>query len=371
MTKILISGGGTGGHVYPAIAIADAIRSIAPDAELLFVGAQDKLEMERVPAAGYSIEGLPVAGFHRSLSWRNFKRNLSFPFKLAASYLRARAIVKRFAPDIAIGTGGYASGPVLRVAQSRGIPTLIQEQNSYPGVTNRLLAARASAICVAYPEMERFFPAEKIRFLGNPLRAQLAQADRETALAHFGLSPQKRTIAVLGGSLGARTLNQAMRDNVDFFEKNPDLQALWQCGKLYAEEYRNVRAAQLPQVKLLPFVERMDLLYAAADVIIARAGALTISELCAVGKPVVLVPSPNVAADHQTHNAQALAARGAALLTSDAEAPAHMLRLAAELLSDERRAASMGQKLRALARPNAAREIAAIALNLAQQQRHA
>ena len=368
MIKILISGGGTGGHVYPAIAIADALRSIAPDAELLFVGAQGKLEMERVPAAGYRIEGLPIAGFHRGLSWHNIQRNLGFPFKLAASYLRARAIVKRFAPDVAIGTGGYASGPVLRAAQSRGIPTLIQEQNSYPGVTNRLLAARAAVICVAYPDMERFFPIEKIRFLGNPLRAQLVQADRKTALAHFGLSAHKPTLAVLGGSLGTRTLNQAMRDNPAFFEKNPDLQILWQCGKLYADEYGRTHTAQLPQIRLMPFVERMDLLYAAADVIIARAGALTISELCAVGKPVVLVPSPNVAADHQTHNAQALASRGAALVVSDAQASAHMLPLASDLLNDGRKAAAMSQKLRALARPNAAREIATLVLNLAQQQ---
>jgi UDP-N-acetylglucosamine--N-acetylmuramyl-(pentapeptide) pyrophosphoryl-undecaprenol N-acetylglucosamine transferase len=367
MAKILITGGGTGGHVFPAIAIADAIRAIAPDTEFLFVGAEGKMEMERVPKAGYPIEGLNVAGFQRGWSWRN----LSFPFKLLSSLRRARAIVRRFRPDVVVGTGGYASGPVMRAAQRAGIPTLIQEQNSYAGVTNKLLAKKAARVCVAYDHMEHFFPEERLVFTGNPVRADIRQLEgkRSEGLAHYGLDPNKKTVAVIGGSLGARTLNNAMRDNAAFWEKHarPEgqgLQVLWQCGKFYEYEYQSCDTAQLPNVQCRAFLDRMDLLYAAADVIISRAGALSISELCLVGKPAVLVPSPNVAEDHQTKNALALVEKGAARLVRDAEAVEKMLPEALLILENEALAFSLSESIRQLGRPNAAEAIAREVLKL-------
>jgi UDP-N-acetylglucosamine--N-acetylmuramyl-(pentapeptide) pyrophosphoryl-undecaprenol N-acetylglucosamine transferase len=365
--RIIISGGGTGGHVFPAIAIADALKRLHPDTEFLFVGAEGRMEMERVPKAGYRIEGLPIAGLHRQLTLRNIGRNLSFPYKLLVSSWKARRLVSAFRPDVVVGTGGYASGPVLEAAQSAGLPTVIQEQNSYAGITNKMLSRRASRICVAYEGMEKYFPAEKILFTGNPVRQDFLHLDgkRPDALRHFGLDVGKRTVAVVGGSLGSRTLNQAMRDSAALLVAQPDIQVLWQCGRYYAEEFASSEVAQLPQVKLMPFVDRMDLLYAAADVIISRAGALSISELCLAGKAAVLVPSPNVAEDHQTKNAQALVAQKAARLVPDAEAGKKMLTEALLILENEALAFSLGENIRQLARPMAADTIAREVVRLA------
>lgn len=364
--RILITGGGTGGHVFPAIAIADAIKRMQPDAEFLFVGAKGKMEMERVPQAGYPIEGLNIAGFQRGFSLDSLRRNLTFPFKLASSTLRAKRIVRQFMPDVVVGTGGYASGPVMRAAQRMGIPTVIQEQNSYAGVTNRLLAKNASRICVAYDQMEQYFPAEKIVFTGNPVRQDILDLDNKHAqgLQHYGLSPDKKTIAVIGGSLGARTLNRALADNTALFANRPDVQVLWQCGRFYESEYSNSDTARLPNVQIRAFIDRMDLLYAAADLIISRAGALSISELCLVGKPVILVPSPNVAEDHQTKNALALVEKSAARLVRDAEAVEKMIPEALMLLEKEALMFSLGENIRHLGRPKAADNIATVVLGL-------
>ena len=353
--KILITGGGTGGHIFPAIAIADAIRRLRPDAEFLFVGANGKMEMERVPQAGYPIEGLNVTGFQRNFSLRN----LSFPYKLFTSLWKARQIVQRFQPDVVVGTGGYASGPIMRTAQRAGIPTLIQEQNSYAGVTNKLLAKRASKVCVAYDHMEEFFPAEKIVYTGNPVRQDILhlQGKRTEGIAYYGLQPEKKTIAVIGGSLGARTLNSAMKSSYQLL-KTSDAQVLWQCGKYYEEIYRDCDTAQLPNVEMRAFMDRMDLLYAAADVVISRAGALSISELCLVGKPAVLVPSPNVAEDHQSKNALALVEKAAARLVRDVDAKEKMLPEAFLILTNEALEFSLSESIRQLGRPNAAEVIA-------------
>lgn len=361
--KVMITGGGTGGHVFPAIAIADAIKKIRPETEFLFVGAEGKMEMERVPKAGYPIEGLNVAGFQRSMSLKN----LSFPFKLAGSLWKARRIVARFKPDVVIGTGGYASGPVMRSAQSADIPTLIQEQNSYAGVTNKLLGKRAEKVCVAYDNMDAFFPAENLTFTGNPVRSDILDltGKREEGLKYYELDPEKKTIVVLGGSLGARTLNQAMAENKKFFEKYDGIQVMWQCGKFYELQYAECDTALLPNVRMQAFIDRMDLLYAAADVVISRAGALSISELCLVGKPAILVPSPNVAEDHQTKNALALVEKGAARLVRDAEASEKMLAEALLILENEALAFSLSESIRSLGRPNAAEAIAHEAIKLA------
>lgn len=362
--KILITGGGTGGHVFPAIAIADAIKKLRPDTEFLFVGAKGKMEMDRVPQAGYAIEGLNIAGFQRSMSLRN----LSFPFKLLNSLWKARKIIRRFAPDVVVGTGGYASGPVMRAAQRAGVPTLIQEQNSYAGVTNKILGKKSAAVCVAYDHMEQFFPEDKIVFTGNPVRSDILNLDgkHKDGIRHYGLDPDKKTIAVVGGSLGARTLNNALRDNTAFLEKYDGVQVLWQCGKFYELVYNECDTAKLPNVHLRAFIDRMDLLYAAADVVISRAGALTISELCLVGKPAVLVPSPNVAEDHQTKNALALVEKGAARLVRDAEAVEKMLQEALLVLENEALAFSLSESIRQLGRPNAAEAIAREVIKLAE-----
>jgi UDP-N-acetylglucosamine--N-acetylmuramyl-(pentapeptide) pyrophosphoryl-undecaprenol N-acetylglucosamine transferase len=363
--KILVTGGGTGGHVFPAIAIADAIKKMRPDTEFLFVGAHGKMEMERVPKAGYTIEGLNIAGFQRSLSLKN----LSFPIKLLRSLWKARDIVKKFKPDVVIGTGGYASGPVMRAAQRAGIPTLIQEQNSYAGVTNKLLAKKAARVCVAYDHMEQFFPPEKIVFTGNPVRSDILNLEgkREEGIKYYGLDPEKKTIVVIGGSLGARTLNNAMRDNVELFEKAEAIQVIWQCGKFYEYEYTAMETAKLPNVQCLAFIDRMDLLYAAADVVISRAGALSISELCLVGKPAILVPSPNVAEDHQTKNALALVEKGAARLVRDGDAGEKMLQDALLILESEALAFSLSESIRQMGRPNAAEAIAREAIKLTEK----
>jgi UDP-N-acetylglucosamine--N-acetylmuramyl-(pentapeptide) pyrophosphoryl-undecaprenol N-acetylglucosamine transferase len=360
--RVLISGGGTGGHVFPAIAIADAVKAQAPEAEILFVGALGKIEMEKVPQAGYRIEGLWISGFQRKLTLRN----LLFPVKLLSSMWKARRIVRTFRPDVAVGVGGFASGPTLENACRMGIPALVQEQNSYAGVTNRLLANKVQRVCVAYEGMERFFPADKIVLTGNPVRSDLARlmATKAEAAAHFQLEADKQTVLVFGGSLGALALNEAMLANTALMAAHSDVQFLWQCGKLYIERFSQCEAARLPNVRILPFVDRMDLAYTLADVIVGRAGALTISELCLVGKPAILIPSPNVAEDHQTKNAQALADKSAAMMIPNSEASARLMKEALELLNDEARCRQLSTNIRTLAKPNAAEEIAREVLGL-------
>lgn len=364
--RILISGGGTGGHIFPAIAIADTIKSLQPDAEFLFIGAEGKIEMEKVPKAGYPIEGLWISGFHRELTLRN----LAFPFKLISSLLKARRLVRSFRPDAVVGVGGYASGPTLRVASKMGIPCLIQEQNSYAGVTNRLLAPTVQKICVAYDRMERYFPKEKLTLTGNPVRAAIREshATKNEGIKHFKLDPNKKTILMFGGSLGARSMNQAMAAQKELLEQHADVQLIWQVGKLYLEQYQQHPMAQLSQVTMVPFIDRMDLAYAAADVVIGRAGALTISELCLVGKPVVLIPSPNVAEDHQTKNAKSLADKDAAILLPDKQAKEEILKLPLSLLADPEKAQQLGTNILKLAKPDAAQHIAEQVLKLAKQQ---
>ena len=361
--KIIISGGGTGGHVYPAIAIADAIKKIQPDADILFVGAEGKMEMEKVPKAGYPIKGLNITGFQRKLTFGN----LLFPFKLIFSLIKANNIVRKFKPDVAVGVGGYASGPLLKVAERKSIPTVLQEQNSYPGVTNKLLAKNAHKICVAYDGMERFFPKDKIVLTGNPIRAEFFKDlinKKEEAYRHFGFDKNKKTVFVFGGSLGARTINQAMEANTDLLRENQQIQVLWQIGKLYIEDFGKCETAKMPNLKTEIFIERMDLAYAMADLVIGRAGALTISELCLVGKPAILIPSPNVAEDHQTKNAMALVDQNAALLVHDKDAKEKMLSTAIDLLNDENKKIELAKNLKKLAKPNAAENIAKEILKL-------
>lgn len=353
--RVLIAGGGTGGHIYPALAVADALRDIDPDAAILFVGARGRMEMKKVPLAGYRIEGLPIAGIQRSLDWRN----LLVPFKLLASLWLSWRIILRFRPDVALGVGGYASGPALRVAGWMGIPYMLQEQNSYAGVTNRLLARKASKVCVAWPGMERFFASSKIVFTGNPLRKTIAShSTRTDGLAAFGLDPAKRTILLLGGSLGARALNEGVMDHAEWLETHSELQLIWQCGSAHETHCRESRAAGLPNVRLHAFLERMDLAYAAADLVIARAGALTIAELCQVGKAVILVPSPYVAEDHQTMNAMALVKENAALLVADRDVSKQLFPQAAALLQDTKRLEALAAAIRSKAMPGAAEAVA-------------
>ena len=322
--RVIISGGGTGGHIFPAVSIANAIRLQHPDAKILFVGAEGRMEMQRVPAAGYEIIGLPVAGFDR----KHLLRNISVLIKLMRSQLKARRIVKAFQPDVAVGVGGYASGPTLKVAGMMGIPTLIQEQNSYAGVTNKLLAKQASKICVAYEGMERFFDKEKIILTGNPVRQGLLQHNmrREVAVRSFQLDPAKKTVLIIGGSLGARTINNCVMQGLDKIRQS-GVQFIWQTGKIYISEARAAvsRAGELPMLHTTDFIADMAAAYRAADLVISRAGAGSISELCLLGKPVILVPSPNVAEDHQTKNALALVNKEAALYVKDAEAGVKLL----------------------------------------------
>ncbi|HFA51369.1 MAG TPA: undecaprenyldiphospho-muramoylpentapeptide beta-N-acetylglucosaminyltransferase [Bacteroidetes bacterium] len=361
--KIIISGGGTGGHVYPAIAIADAIKKIMPGADILFVGAEGKLEMEKVPKAGYPIKGLWISGFQRKLTFRN----LLFPFKLISSLFKANNIIRKYKPEVAIGVGGYASGPLLKMAERKNIPTVLQEQNSYPGVTNKLLAKNADKICVAYEGMERFFKKEKIIWTGNPVRAGFFKNlidKKEEAYRHFGFDKNKKTVFVFGGSLGARTINQAMAANFDLLKNNKNVQVLWQVGKLYIEEYKNCETANLENIKTQVFIDRMDLAYAMADVVIGRAGALTISELCLVGKPAILIPSPNVAEDHQTKNAMALVEKNAAIMVHDKAAKEKMISTAIDLLNDENKKMELTKNIKLLAKPNAAEDIAKVILKL-------
>ncbi len=379
--RVIISAGGTGGHIYPAVAVADALRAELGEGgvEMLFVGAEGKMEMERVPKAGYEIVGLPVAGLQRRplLS----RANLELPFKVMRSLGRARRIIREFRPDVAVGFGGYASGPVLWAAQRRGIPTVIQEQNSYAGLTNRLLAKRAKAVCVAYEGMERFFPTAKLRFTGNPLRdrfsavAEPSAEVRAEAAEYFGFPADsgRKTLLVVGGSLGTRTLNQCMLKGLDTFAAHSnDVQVIWQNGKYYEPQMAAAIAAReggLPaNVWRGAFVERMDLAYALADVVVARAGAGTVSELELVGRPTIFVPSPNVAEDHQTKNARALVSKEAAWMVADAEAEAEAVPLALELLADAGRCAERVANLRRLGRPGAAAEVAKTVIDIANER---
>ncbi len=328
--RFIISGGGSGGHVFPAIAIANALCKRVPDAEILFVGARDKLEMKKVPKAGYEIEGLWISGLQRSLTWKN----LMFPLKLISSLVRSRSIIRRFKPDAAIGVGGYASGPLLRMAAAARIPTLIQEQNSYAGLTNKWLAKRVDCICVAYPDMQRFFPSEKIVLTGNPVRTDLSLADREKALNHFSLELRKKTILVTGGSLGARTLNEALRGASQVLQKDDRIQIIWQTGSHYYAEYSLGETSQLSNVRTMAFVDRMDYAYACADLVVCRAGAMTISELAILAKAAILIPSPNVAEDHQSSNAKVLVEKDAALLVTDTEAISDLIPTMLKVIHD-------------------------------------
>jgi UDP-N-acetylglucosamine--N-acetylmuramyl-(pentapeptide) pyrophosphoryl-undecaprenol N-acetylglucosamine transferase len=361
--RVIISGGGTGGHVFPAIAIADAIRARYADAEILFVGAAGRMEMERVPLAGYPIKGLWISGFQRSLS----AKNLLFPVKVVYSLVQALGIVRRFKPHVVVGVGGYASGPLLRAAIWLGVPALIQEQNSYPGVTNRILAPRVQRICVALPGMERYFPADKILLTGNPVRQDIGAGNRDDAARALGLDPDRPILTITGGSLGARALNESVAQQVDLIAGSR-VQILWQCGKAHYETYRHSPAALLPQVRLLPFFERMDHVYAASDVIVCRAGALTLSEICLSGKASILVPSPYVAEDHQTKNALALVNQGAALMVKDADAPKEALPRAFALLHDPDQRKLLSTHALALAKPRAASDIAQAVWALAHPQ---
>lgn len=372
--RIIISGGGTGGHIFPAIAIANALKEQCPEAEILFVGAEGRMEMQRVPDAGYRIIGLPVAGFDRKHLWKN----VSVLIKLLRSQMKARRIIQEFRPQVAVGVGGYASGPMLKACASAGIPTLIQEQNSYAGVTNKLLARQARRICVAYEGMERFFPADKIILTGNPVRQNLLEAhlSREEASAYFGLHPQKKTILILGGSLGARTLNRTLEAGLHLIQGNPDIQFIWQTGKIYIEEVkaaitaftgeamRNVRVSRLPNLYVSDFIKDMPMAYAAADLVVSRAGAGSISEFCLLGKPVILVPSPNVAEDHQTKNALALVHKEAALYVTDADAPAQLLDMALQTVTDDNKLRSLSEHIAHMALPDSANIIARETLKL-------
>lgn len=360
--RVIISGGGSGGHVFPAIAIADALKKMVPNTEILFVGAKGKIEMEKVPKAGYPIKGLWISGFHR----KNLKRNLLFPIKLFDSLIKASAIIRKFKPDLVIGVGGFASGPVLLMASRKGIPTLIQEQNSYPGITNKLLAKKVSKICVAYPGMNKYFPDDKIVMTGNPVRTDITNLNinKEDAIGFFELAQDRKTLLLFGGSLGARTLNMAVRKAEELLSNHPEVQLIWQMGGLYAEEYSKCGTAKLPNVKPMAFIDRMDMAYAAADLVICRAGALAIAELATVGKPVLLVPSPNVAEDHQTKNAEVLKDRQAADLVSDVDAIDQLLERALALVNDDDKCEQLGKNIKKFSSANAAEHIAKEALML-------
>ena len=350
--KFILSGGGTGGHIYPAIAIANELKVRFPDCEILFVGAQDKMEMQKVPQAGYKIEGLWIAGLQRKLTFTN----ALFPIKLLSSLWKSRKIIKNFKPDVVIGTGGFASGPLLQVANSMNIPTVIQEQNSYPGITNKLLSKKANAICVAYENLERFFPKNKMVFTGNPVRQDVLDIDskRSEALSYFNLDGNKKTLLILGGSLGSRRINQLIAKELDFLIAN-DVQVFWQCGKFYYEEYKHF--SEKENVQVVSFIDRIDLIYAAADFVISRAGASSVSELCLVGKPTIFIPSPNVAEDHQTKNAKAIVDKNGALLIKETELDEKFETVFNLLFQDENLQKNLSQNIKKLAKPNATKDI--------------
>ena len=350
--KFILSGGGTGGHIYPAIAIANELKLRFPDADFLFVGAKDKMEMQKVPQAGYTIKGLWIAGLQRKITMQN----MMFPFKLISSLWTSRKIIKEFKPDVVIGTGGFASGPLLQMANNLNIPTLIQEQNSYPGITNKLLSKKANSICVAYENLDRFFPKEKIVITGNPVRQDLLEIDskRKEALKHYNLDPNKKTLLVLGGSLGARRLNRLIEKEI-YNIISKDIQIIWQCGKLYYHDYNHFTDRKIVQV--VSFIDRMDLVYAAADFIISRAGASSVSELCLVGKPVIFIPSPNVSEDHQTKNAKAILDKNGALLIKENELDATFEPIFSNLVFNENLQKELSENIKKLARPNATKDI--------------
>ena len=350
--NILISGGGTGGHIYPAIAIANELKLRYPNAKFLFVGAKDKMEMEKVPQAGYEIKGLWIAGIQRKITLKN----LLFPFKLLSSLLKSRRIIKQFKPNVAIGTGGFASGPALLMACRSKVPSLIQEQNSYPGITNKLLSKKVTKVCVAYEGLERFFPKEKLILTGNPVRQDVVDLEGKSAEAStfFGLDPHKKTLLILGGSLGARRINQLVESKLDYLKKL-DIQLIWQCGKLYEEDYSRYNSNANVQVHT--FLNRMDLAYASADVIISRAGASSVSELCVVGKPVIFIPSPNVSEDHQTKNASAVSGKGAALLIREQDLESNFESQFSALISSESTQLELSTAIKQLALKNATQSI--------------
>ncbi|MFN7098801.1 MAG: undecaprenyldiphospho-muramoylpentapeptide beta-N-acetylglucosaminyltransferase [Flavobacterium sp.] len=350
--KFILSGGGTGGHIYPAIAIANELKLRYPDASFLFVGAQDKMEMQKVPQAGYAIEGLWIAGLQRKLTFDN----VVFPLKVMSSLWRSKAIIKKFQPDVVIGTGGFASGPLLQMAGSAGIPTVIQEQNSYPGITNKILSKKARKICVAYSNLERFFPKEKIIVTGNPVRQDLLdiESKRSEGIEYFNLDASKKTLLVLGGSLGSRRINQLIEKELDFLI-SAGVQVFWQCGNFYKSEYEQLNSK--PGVQVVAFIDRMDLIYAAADFVISRAGASSVSELCLVAKPTIFIPSPNVAEDHQTKNAQAIVDQNGALLLKENDLDSQFELVFNKMLQDENLQKSLSKNMKALAKPNATNDI--------------
>ena len=377
-TRVIVSGGGTGGHIFPAISIANAIRQLRPEAKILFVGAEGRMEMQRVPDAGYEIIGLPVAGFDRKRLWRN----VGVLIKLVRSQWKARKIIKKFKPQVAVGVGGYASGPTLKMAATMGIPTLIQEQNSYAGVTNKLLAKQAKKICVAYEGMERFFPQEKIILTGNPVRQTLVseQVSRKDAAKHFDLDPNRKTVLIIGGSLGARTLNETMIANLNMIQAHPEVQFIWQVGKIYIDQVKealraysgelvcNSNIATMPNLYVNDFIKHMEYAYGIADLVVSRAGAGSISEFCLLGKPVILVPSPNVAEDHQTQNALALVRRDAALYVKDVEAKEQLVELAIETVKDNDKLQALNRNILEMALPDSAEIIAKEVLRLADEK---
>jgi UDP-N-acetylglucosamine--N-acetylmuramyl-(pentapeptide) pyrophosphoryl-undecaprenol N-acetylglucosamine transferase len=359
--KFILSGGGTGGHIYPAVAIANELKLRFPDCEILFVGAQDKMEMQKVPQAGYQIKGLWITGIQRKLTLQN----TMFPFKLLSSLTKSYRILKQFKPNVVIGTGGFASGAVLKVASMLGIPTVIQEQNSYPGITNKLLSKKANRICVAYENLEQFFPKDKMMLTGNPVRQDLISVSekRNEAIDYFKLHPSKKTILVLGGSLGARRINQLIAKELDWLLLQ-NIQIIWQCGKLYYDDYKHFDrnfvkpTTHNPQhTTVLAFIDRMDLVYAAADVVISRSGASSVSELAIVGKPVIFIPSPNVAEDHQTKNAQAIVDKHGAILLKESQLDSEFQIVFEALLKDTEKQKDLSKNIKLLALPNATKEI--------------
>ena len=366
--RVIISGGGTGGHIFPAVSIANAVKALRPDAKILFVGALGRMEMQRVPAAGYEIKGLPIQGFDR----KNLLKNVKVLFKIWKSQRMAKKIIRDFRPQVAVGVGGYASGPTLNMAASKGIPCLLQEQNSYAGVTNKLLAKKAAKICVAYEGMERFFPAEKIMLTGNPVRQQLLETTvtHDDAVRSFGFDPQKRTVLIVGGSLGARTLNDSVLQHLDLVRQS-DVQFIWQTGKYYhAEIVEKLKREGQPQnLTVTDFISDMGAAYRAADIVVSRAGAGSISEFCLLGKPVILVPSPNVAEDHQTKNALALVNRQAALMVKDSEAPRLLLPLAIDTVNDDAKLQILHDHILEMALPDSAEIIAKEVIKLSEKGR--
>ena len=362
--KAIISGGGTGGHIFPAISIANKLKELNPDTEILFVGAEGKMEMEKVPAAGYKIIGLPIVGLQRKLSMKNAVHNLRVPGKMAASVSKARKAIKEFKPDVAIGVGGFASAPLLFAATRMKIPSLIQEQNGFAGLTNKMLAKRVKSICVAYEGMEKFFPADLIVMSGNPIRKEVSTPAtpemKAEAIEYYGLDSSKKHLFIVGGSLGSGTLNKAMKKWItDGCPGGEGVEVIWQCGKYYKKGIDEfMKGKDLPFIQYSDFIKRMDLAYAASDVIITRSGASTVSELCAMEKAAIFVPSPNVAEDHQTHNAMALVRKDAAMIVKDAEAEEKLLPTALELLKDPEKIASLEKNIAKLALRDAAQVIA-------------